>query len=84
MSTTDASSLLNIMKVRESMQDDGITHPHPAVRAATRQLVSRLRSIEPEERIEVSCELNPLHARYIRALTGEVLAEILLDEPEAP
>jgi hypothetical protein len=84
MSTTDVRSLLNIMKVRESLQDDGITPPHPAVRAATRQLVSRLSVIEPEERIEVSCEVNPLHARYIRALTGEVLAEIQIDEPEAP
>ncbi len=66
------------------MQDECITHPHPAVRAATRQLVSRLSVIEPEERIEVSCEVNPLHARYIRALTGEVLAEIQIDELEAP
>ena len=82
MSTTDVRSLLNIMKVRESMQDDGITHPHPAVRAATRQLVSRLSVIEPEERIEVSCE--SASRAYIRALTGEVLAEIQIDEPEAP
>jgi hypothetical protein len=28
--------------------------------------------------------VNPLHARYIRELTGEVLAEIQIDEPEAP
>ena len=84
MSTTDARSLLNIMKVRKSMQDDGITHPHPAVRAATLELVSKLSLIEPRERIEVSCELNPLHARYIRELTGEVLAEIQIDEPTDP
>jgi len=84
MSTTDARSLLNILSVRESMQDDDITHPHPAVRAATRQLVSRLSVIEPEEHIEVSCEVNPLHARYVRALTGEVLAEIQIAQPETP
>jgi hypothetical protein len=72
------------MRLRKSMQDDGTTHPHPAVRAATRELVSRLSLIEPGERIEVSCKVNPLHARYIRELTGEVLAEIQIDEPEAP
>ena len=66
------------------MQDDGITQPHPAVRSATRQLVSRLSVIEPDERIEVSCEVDPLHARYIRVQTGEVLAEIQVDQPEAP
>ena len=65
------------------MQDDGVTQAHSAVRAATRQLVSRLSLIEPDERIEVSCEVNPLHVRYIRALTGEVLAEIQVDQPEA-
>lgn len=83
MSTTDARSLLNIMKVRESMHDDGVTHPHPAVRAATRQLVSKLSVIAPDERIEVSCEMSPFHARYVRELTGEVLAEIQIDERAA-
>ena len=83
MSTTDARSLLNIMKVRESMHDDGVTHPHPAVRAATRQLVSKLSVIAPDERIELSCNMSPLHARYARELTGEVLAEIQIEERPA-
>ena len=65
------------------MHDDGVTCPHPAVRAATRQLVSKLSVIAPDERIEVSCEMSPFHARYVRELTGEVLAEIQIDERAA-
>ena len=61
------------------MQDDGVTHPHPTVRTAIHELVSRLSSLEPDERIEISCEVSPFHARYVRGLTGEVLAEIEIE-----
>lgn len=75
MSTT-AQALLNIMTVRLGMQEDGTTHPHPSVARATKQLVSRLSALTPEEEIEISYQVDPFHAKYICVRTSEVLAEI--------
>jgi hypothetical protein len=76
MSTT-AEALLNIMFVRLAMQEAGTTKPHPSAALATRQLVEKLSALAPSEVVEVSYTLEPLHARYVRIQTGEVLAEIL-------
>lgn len=76
MSTT-AEALLNIMSVRLAIQESERTQPHPSVAFATRQLVQKLSALEPGERVELSYTLEPLHVRYVRSQTGEVLAEIL-------
>ena len=76
MSTT-AKELLNIMTVRLKMQEDGITSPVASVKVATKQLVAQLESLLPEEKIDVVVVKEvPLHARYIRTKTGQVLAVI--------
>jgi hypothetical protein len=63
------------------MQVEGTTHPHPSVVNATKQLVDKLFTLNPEEAIGIAVfEENPLHARYIVARTGEVLAEIAIDD----
>lgn len=79
MSTT-AEALLNIMSVRLSIQVSGRTKPHPSVALATRELVQKLSALAPGERVEISYTLEPLHVRYVRSQTGEVLAEILESE----
>lgn len=79
MSTT-AEALLNIMSVRIVMQESGMTKPHSAVVIATQQLVQKLAALAPSESVEISYTLEPLHARYVRSQTGEVLAEILVQD----
>lgn len=70
-----AGELYQTMKIRLGMQDEGITGPRPAVKAATRELVEKLSRIELHEGIEVSFNEASV-AKYVRILTGEVLAEI--------
>jgi len=53
-------------------------NPSDSVKAATRLLVQKLTPLNPKEEIIVSCE--GVYGKYVRALTGEVLAEIMLDE----
>jgi hypothetical protein len=57
------------------MQHQGITDPPTGVKAATRALVEKLSTMDPGEEIAVFYA-GSLLARYIRASTGEVLAEI--------
>jgi hypothetical protein len=47
MTSTTAEALRNDMKVRMSMQEGGITLPHPSVADATRQLVAKLSCSPP-------------------------------------
>lgn len=77
MSTT-SSELLSIMSVRLSMIESGVTIPHPVVVGATRLLVERLNALPPGEAVQIAYSENPLHAKYIRQSSGEVLAEIQL------
>ena len=71
----NAGELYETMKVRLGMQDEGVTNPRPAVKAATQELVDKLSSIDSNEEIEVSFSESSA-AKYTRILTGEVLAEI--------
>lgn len=71
----NAGELYQTMKVRLRMQDEGITSPRPAVKAATRELVEKLSRIDSHEAIEVSFSEASV-AKYVRILTGEILAEI--------
>src|ERR1700728_4838836 len=65
-SHSSAKSLLRIMTIRHSLQVKGITHPHPSVVNATKQLVDKLATLDPGEAIGiVILERNPLHAQYI-------------------
>ena len=74
--STMAQALLNIMSVRLRMQTEGITNPHPAVQAATKQLVQKLSELAPDENIDIALHTGAAFAQYIRTATGEVLAEI--------
>ena len=75
MSVTSAKSLLRIMTVRHDMQVKGITQP--SVVNATKELVEKLAKLDPAEAIDVVVVAeDPVHAHYIRAKTGELLAEI--------
>jgi hypothetical protein len=81
MSEASVSSLLRIMTIRRSMQVEGITHPQPYVVNATKQLVEKLATLDPTEAINVVILANnPVHAQYIRAKTGELLAEIHMED----
>lgn len=74
---TTAKALLNIMSVRLAMYNDGTIHPAKIIADLTKDLVQRLDKLEPTEDIEIRIfSEDPLHARYIRTRTGEVLAEI--------
>ena len=65
------------MKARLACQDEGVTSPPSSVKAVTRALVEKLSSLESMEQIEVELSsTQPLVAKYARASTGEVLAEI--------
>jgi hypothetical protein len=76
MSTT-AKELLSIMTVRLKMQELGVKCPAQSVKDATRQLVAQLGHLAPEEAVDVVVvQSDPLQARYIRAKTGQVLAEL--------
>jgi len=78
--STSVGALRNIMTVRLAMQDSGTTKPHPSVVKATRQLIEKLAVLDPTESVEISYIVEPFHVKYIRAQTGEILAEILEDE----
>jgi hypothetical protein len=71
----NAGELFETMKVRLSMQEDGIINPSNSVKNATRTLVEKLGNIESDEEIEVVIK-PPLLARYITIKTNEILAEI--------
>lgn len=75
----NAGELLEIMNVRLKMQMEGTTDPSDSVKAATRSLVEKLSSINPSEDIKIHNKTSSLF-EYIRSSTGEVLAEINLDE----
>ncbi len=64
------------MSVRESLHEEGKVPRHPSVVSATRQLVSKLSLLPPDELIEIKYEDDPIRAWYIRCQNGEVLAEI--------
>lgn len=74
MSTT-ARQLLNIMSVRLSMLESSTTNADQVVALATKQLVERLALLAPDEPVEVTYTVNPLHVKYLRQSSGEVLAE---------
>jgi hypothetical protein len=74
--STTAKALLDIMKVRLSMLEQGTIEPSSAVAAATRQLVERLAALPNDEAIQIEYTREPLHAKYIRMSTNEVLAEL--------
>ena len=76
MGTTRAGELLRIMSLREAIHEKRRTHPHSSVVSATRQLVSKLSLLAPDELIEIKYEVDPIRAWYLRCQTGEVLAEI--------
>jgi len=81
MSTTTAGELLRIMKVRLACEDEGITDPPSAVKEVTRALVHKLSQLESAEEIKIDVLLSqPLVARYVRAATGEALAELSTDQ----
>lgn len=80
MSTT-AKQLLSIMTVRLGMQEDGVTNPPQSIKDATRQLVANLHLLSPEEKIDiVIVTTDPIHAKYVRIETGQVLAEVRSDQ----
>ncbi|MBL3557130.1 MULTISPECIES: hypothetical protein [Marinobacter] len=70
-----AGELYETMKVRVGMQNEGITSPRASVKAATQELVEKLSRIDSHEKIEVRFNEASV-AKYVRILTGEVLAEI--------
>lgn len=70
--------LLKTMRVRLSMIESGLTSPDETVATATKLLVQRLSELPADEAIQVTYTESPLHARYIREGTGEVLAEFRL------
>jgi hypothetical protein len=69
---TNAGSLLNIMKVRLETK-----RAVPSALAAFQMLIDKLLALDPAEAVEVQVvSPQPLHARYVRVSTGEVLAEL--------
>lgn len=74
-----AGELLGIMSLRLKMQEDGLTNPPMLVKVATKSLVGKLSNLAGQEKIEISI-VDDVFAKFIRATTGEVLAEINMDE----
>jgi hypothetical protein len=75
----NAGELLETMTVRLKMLMEGTINPSDSVKAATRVLVEKLSAIDPSEDVEIYKKTSSL-VEYIRSSTGEVLAEINLDE----
>lgn len=73
-----AGELLEIMDTRLAMQDEGTTNPAPSVKTATRELVEKLSIIDASETIKIITVKNEL-TRYVRASSGEILAEFKHD-----
>jgi hypothetical protein len=71
----NVGELLETMTVRLQMQRQGLTNPRKSVCAATELLVERLANVSPTELVEVRSYPSVV-ARYVRVITGEVLAEI--------
>jgi hypothetical protein len=80
MSTT-AGELLDIMTTRLGMQQDGVTNPSDSVKKATRDLVEKLTPLNRKEKIKLVAGAG-IEAQYVRASTGEVLAEIKDEDTE--
>lgn len=78
----NAGELLEIMRLRRKMQEDGVTNPPDDIKAATRSLVDKLSCIDGSESIDVV--ISGEKASYVRATNGEVLAEIHADFSTAP
>ncbi len=78
------NSLLDIMRARQGMHDDGIVRPSPSYREAVRTLVRKLTELDENEQIEVDTMegRRPLGI-YRRIETGEVLAVVDV-EPDPP
>jgi len=74
---TDAGSLLNIMAIRLAMAEAGTTAPPEHVVHEIRKLVSKLKSLESDAKIDISIlSRNPLRIQYMDAQTGVILAEL--------
>lgn len=71
----NVGELLETMTVRLQMQRQGLTNPRKSVCAATELLVERLANVSTTEFVEVRSYPGVV-ARYVRLITGEVLAEI--------
>jgi len=79
--STKAGELLEIMAIRPGMQEDGVTTPSPSVKRATKALVKNLTPLNPEEEITIVSG-SGIETKYVRASTGEVLAEKKEDDTE--
>ncbi len=86
--TVRVENLLDVMNIRYSMQNEGLTTPSQHVKDVTKTMIDKLSRLEKSEEIEIMVfEQEPLlHSKYVRKLTGEILAEkqepivIILDE----
>jgi hypothetical protein len=74
---TTAGKLLKIYQLRMAMQEDGTTKPSEVGRKLTRLLVEKLSQLDSTDEIEI--ESDDHLAKFIRAATGETIAEIALD-----
>jgi hypothetical protein len=84
MGTVRAGPLLEIWAFRLRTHEDGRLKWADKTRTTIESLVERLQSLDPSEEIEVDADeaRDPI-ARFIRASTGEVLAE-LHQAPRSP
>ena len=77
MGITTAGSLLRIYSTRLEMAQSGATHPSAEGRNLFKRLVDELTPLDPEEPIDVQIiSEDPMLARFVRARTGVVLAEL--------
>lgn len=75
--TTTAGQLLEIMRIRLKLQEDGTTNPKPEMKKVTMNLVEKLSGIDANEVVEITIlSKNPLIAEYILNSTSEILAKI--------
>jgi hypothetical protein len=74
------AELLKVMELRLQMQREGIINPVESVRAGTAALVKLLLAMDPSEKVDIrSSEGEVFVARYVRATSGELLAELLTE-----
>lgn len=79
MGRVSADRLLGIWKLRKAMQDRGTTKPSEAGRNLTSLLVDKLSELNGAEQIEIDTDSHANLVRFIRAATGEIIAEIAYD-----
>ena len=70
--------LLEIFTTRLTVQENGVASPDDSIKVVTKELVEKLTLLDPREKIDIITGEGNI-GKYVHSATGEVLAEIKVD-----